>query len=369
VSVTNDDDRAATVALSGLPGLGHRRLRRIIELGRPADTWVELVRIGPRRAGVEVDSTVDLRWTEHARRIDPCALLDAHREAGVGVVLPGDPTFPASLADDHDPSSVLFHLGDPTVVGDDAASIVGTRRSTGYGESVAFDLGAELSRAGVSVVSGLALGIDGAAHAGALSVPASPPVAVVACGLDVVYPRRNGQLWRAVAAHGVVWSEAPLGVPPERWRFPLRNRLIAALGSVLVVVESGRAGGSMHTVREADDRGRTVMAVPGPVRNPASLGPNQLLSEGCPPCRDHEDVLVALGLATESVGASATPSISLSLTASAVLDAFEWTRSTIDDLVRRSGCDVAMVSVAVSELLEAGQIRPHGGLFERCGRS
>jgi DNA processing protein len=297
-------------------------------------------------------------------------LLDAHCDAGVGVVLRGDATFPPSLADDHDPPPVLFHLGDPTTVADHAASIVGTRRSTGYGESVAFDLGAELSRAGVSVVSGLALGIDGAAHAGALSAPAAPPVAVVACGLDVVYPRRNRQLWRAVATQGVVWSEAPLGVPPERWRFPLRNRLIAAMGRVLVVVESGRAGGSMHTVREADDRGRTVMAVPGPVRSPASLGPNQLLSEGCPPCRDHEDVLVALGLATESAGGGAEDrGLSLTLPAAAVLDAFEWTSSTVDDLARRSGCDVATVSVALSELLEARQIRPRGGLFERCERT
>ena len=112
------------------------------------------------------------------------------------------------------------------------------------------------------------------------------------------------------------------------------------------------------------------MAVPGPVRNPASSGPNQLLSEGCPPCRDHDDVLVALGLATESAGASkADRPVALSLSAAAVLDAFEWSRSTVDDLARRSGCDVATVSVALSELLEAGEIRPFGGLFERCGRS
>jgi DNA processing protein len=364
------DDRAAIVAMSGLPGVGHRRLRRLVDLGRPADTWAALDRRGPRGAGIEVDASLDLRWAAHVRRVDPCEVLDAHRKADVGVVLPGDPAFPSSLAHDHDPPSILFHLGDPATAEEHSASIVGTRRSTGYGEGVAFDLGAALSRAGVSVVSGLALGIDGAAHAGALSAPAAPPVAVVACGLDVVYPRRNRELWRAVARHGVIWSEVSLGVAPERWRFPLRNRLIAALGRVLVVVESGRAGGSMHTVREADDRGRTVMAVPGPVRSPASLGSNQLLSEGCPPCRDHDDVLVALGLATESDDLTTDDRpVALSLTAAAVLDSFEWTRSTIDDLARRSGCDVATVSVALSELLEAGEIRPHGGLFERCGRS
>jgi DNA processing protein len=145
--------------------------------------------------------------------------------------------------------------------------------------------------------------------------------------------------------------------------------LIAALGTLLVVVESGWSGGSMHTVREADERGRTVMAVPGPVRSPASAGPNLLLSEGCPPCRDADDVLVAMGLATESSATTSPHAIALSLGAAAVLEAFEWSPSTIDDLVRRSGCDIAAVSVALSELLEEGQIRAQSGLFERCGSS
>jgi len=130
-------------------------------------------------------------------------------------------------------------------------------------------------------------------------------VGVVGSGLDVVYPRGNRDLWEAVSAAGTLLSEAPLGAEPEGWRFPARNRLLAALADVVVVVESKRAGGSMHTVEEAIRRAVTVMAVPGSVRNPAAEGTNLLLSEGCPPACSTDDVLVALGLATAGTSAVA----------------------------------------------------------------
>src|SRR5204862_479680 len=155
---------------------------------------------------------------------------------------------------------------------------------------VARQLGRELAAHGVAIVSGLAIGIDGSAHEGALAAKAAPPVGVVGSGLDVVYPKRHRHLWDAVAAAGVLLSEAPMGAVPERWRFPARNRILAALSDVVVVVESHAAGGSMHTVRAAIDRGIPVMAVPGSMRNPAAAGTNQLLSEGVPPARDPDDI-------------------------------------------------------------------------------
>src|SRR5262249_15322114 len=144
--------------------------------------------------------------------------------------------------------------------------LVGTRRCTPTGKSVARQLGRELAACGVAVVSGLAIGIDGCAHQGALAARAAPPVGVVGSRLDVVYPKSHRRLWDDVAAAGVLLSEAPLGAPPEPWRFPARNRILAALSDVVVVVESHAAGGSMHTVRAAVDRGIPVMAVPGSVR-------------------------------------------------------------------------------------------------------
>ncbi len=152
----------------------------------------------------------------------------------------------------------------PTLASAARVAIIGTRSATAPGLEMARRLGAELAEAGVAIVSGLARGIDGAAHAGALPrAGAAPPIGVVGSGLDVPYPRVNAGLWSDVARAGVLISEAPPGAPPSAWRFPARNRLIAALADLVVVVESRASGGSMLTVREAIVRGRQVMAVPG----------------------------------------------------------------------------------------------------------
>src|SRR5205085_5885336 len=127
---------------------------------------------------------------------------------------------------------VLFHRGDPGVVEGRRVGIVGTRRCTRYGRELAYELGRDLAASGVRIVSGLAAGVDGAAHNGALAAGGAPPIAVVGSGVDVVYPKRHSQLWADVAAAGLLVSEAPLGAAPEPWRFPVRNRVIAALSEV-----------------------------------------------------------------------------------------------------------------------------------------
>ena len=175
-------------------------------------------------------------------------------------------------------------------------ALVGTRAPTRYGIGVAAQFGADLAAAGVSVVSGLALGIDGAAHEGACGAGA-PPIGVVAGGLDDPYPRRHARLWERVAARGVVVSESPAGVRTEKWRFPVRNRLLAALSDVVVVVESRHHGGSRHTVDAAVARGVPVGAVPGSIRSATSEGTNALLADGAFPVCSYGDILVALSLA------------------------------------------------------------------------
>jgi DNA processing protein len=363
----SDDDRAALVALAGLPGIGPTRLRALATAG-PAEMFERLRADRGRPATVTVGEEIWNRWRAAVRDLDPREVWSRHVEAEVGIVVPGDEDYPGALRDDREAPAILFHRGDPRRAAHACVSIVGTRRSTGYGEGIAHELGRELAAGGVTVVSGLALGIDGAAHAGAVSVDGAAPVAVVANGLDITYPRRNRELWRAVERVGCIWSESPLGVAPERWRFPARNRIIAALSPVLVVVESGRAGGSMHTVREADDRGRTVMAVPGSVRSPASAGPNQLLSEGCAPCRDVDDVTTALGLGTLSMASPPPTAPPLSDRSRHLLEAFEWAPATVDQLVVRSGLGVPDVSGALAELVELGLARSNGASFERVAR-
>jgi DNA processing protein len=228
-----------------------------------------------------------------------------HRRHGVRVLLPGGAGYPSDLVGDPGAPAVLFALGDPGAIeGHPRVAVVGTRSATPYGRQVASELAADLSAAGVVVVSGLARGIDGAAHAGvvrARSTGSAPPVAVVGTGLDVVYPASNRELWEAVATTGAVLSESTLGTPPHPRVFPARNRIIAALSDVVVVVECHRDGGSLYTVEAAARRSVPVCAVPGSVRSRASDGTNALLVDGCAPVRDASDVLVAVSLARTGV--------------------------------------------------------------------
>jgi DNA processing protein len=282
--------QAYAAALASVPALRTDYLRSLLATMPPAAAWASVVAGGP--------------WAVAARRVDVAATWQAHREAGVEVLVPGDGRYPRVLAGEPGAPAVLFALGDPRVVDrHPRVAVVGTRGATRYGLGVAAQLGAELAGAGVAVVSGLALGIDGAAHEGATGArraaggSAGPPVAVVPRALDEPYPRAHGRLWERVAATGAVLSDVPVGTDVPRWRFPHRNRIMAALADVVVVVECHVAGGSLHTVRAAVRRGRSVGAVPGSIRSPASAGTNDLLADGCFVVRDAADVLVALGLA------------------------------------------------------------------------
>lgn len=293
-------ERAHLVALLGLPKMGPRRLTALLDgSGSATAAWEAVVRGDldgielPMRA--DNRSTVVSGWMEVAVRTDPNALAEQHRAEDVQILGPGDAGWPETFDADPEPPRLLFVRGDPALLDRVAVAIVGTRRCSAHGSSIARELGRDLSAAGVTVVSGLALGIDGAAHRGALDAGVAPPVGVVATGLDVVYPRRHRTLWAEVADAGALVSEHPLGTGVERWRFPARNRIMAALARAVVVVESPDGGGSMRTVEAAIDRQTDVLAVPGAVRSPVAAGPNRLLAEGCGVVRDATDVLVSLG--------------------------------------------------------------------------
>jgi DNA processing protein len=295
------------------------------------------------------------------------AVWEAHLRAGVWVALAGGPAFPAALATDPDPPAVLFGRGDPDVLDGRRVGIVGSRRCTRYGRDLAHELGRDLAAEGVRIVSGLALGVDGAAHRGALGAGAAPPVAVVGSGLDVVYPRSHADLWEEVARCGLLLSEAPLGARPEPWRFPVRNRVIAALSEVVVVVESAEKGGSRHTVEAAMARDRPVMAVPGSVRSPVSAYPNGLLADGCHPARDAVDVLVALGL-TSAGRVAVDDRRPPGPEEAPVLDALGWEPATFDDLCARTGRTPGQVGVALARLQGGGWVAERAGWWDRVAR-
>ena len=363
---------AYAAALAGLPGMGPARLVAILGARSPQVAW-EQITAGrgwsepavARALGAAAPRLV-AGWQAAAGRVDPALLWRDLAAAGIGVAAAGSPDYPALLAGDVEPPAVLFRRGDPAAIDRARVAIVGTRRCSTTGAGVAFELGRDLAAAGVAVVSGLAAGIDGAAHRGALAADGAAPVGVVATGLDVVYPPGQHELWEAVASAGLLVSEAPLGTAPERWRFPARNRIIAALADVVVVVESHRRGGSLYTVDEADRRGRDVLVVPGSVRSAASAGSNALLAEGRAPVCSVDDVLVALGLAAQGgTAATADRRPPPHGADQPVLDAVGWRPCSLDELVLRSGLGLPALAAALDRLCEAGWVARRGGWYER----
>jgi DNA processing protein len=293
VGVRPGSDVACGAALAGLPGMTPVRLAKILADVDPIRAWEALA--SGRHAADE-----ERRFMTAVRDTDPDAVLAAYEDARVSVHLPSSSDYPAALRSDPGAPAVLFSRGTPSVIeGRPCVALVGTRSATAYGLQTASELGRDLASAGVVVVSGLALGIDGAAHTGALRTERddpAPPVAVVGTGLDVLYPKSNASLWREVESHGVVFSEAALGTTPQARVFPARNRIIAALSDVVVVVECQLGGGALYTAEAAARRSIPVCAVPGSVRSPASAGTNGLLVDGCTPVRDLDDVLTAVAL-------------------------------------------------------------------------
>lgn len=364
---------AWVVALASLSMMGPARLGALLDGTEPAEAWARVrsggAHRGPaRRAlGAEPEAMAS-RWAREARALDPAQLWHAHRHAGVGVAIASSATYPMPFRADPDPPPVVFHRGDPDLLAGPRVAVVGTRSCTRYGHDLAFELGRDLAAAGVAVVSGLALGVDGAAHAGALEGAVGPPVGVVGSGLDVVYPRRNGPLWRAVAGAGLLLSEYPLGTPATAWHFPSRNRLIAALADLIVVVESPEKGGAMHTVEEAIRRGHDVLAVPGPVGAPASAGTNKLLFDGCGVVRDAADVLLRLGLSPGGRRRSRESRPRPTGPARAVLAGLGWQPSTLEQLALRTGLDLVELSLALDRLETDGWVARRGGWYERAAR-
>jgi DNA processing protein len=362
---------AWAAALADLPGMGPARLLALVLRWQPEIAWARVTdgswRKEPSLATVFSRGADRLaeRWMRAAELLDVHSRWDEHLRAGVGVASLGSAAFPTALAGDVEPPGVLFWRGDPAAISGPRVAIVGTRAATRYGIDVAFELGRDLAAAGVAVVSGLARGIDGAAHAGAINGGVGPPVAVVGSGLDVIYPSDHGPLWREVERRGVVLTEAPLGARPARWRFPARNRLIAALGDALVVVESPPQGGSMHTVDEAIRRGRTVYAVPGPVRSAASAGTNRLLGEGALPASDASDVLVGLGLTPALRRSTTEPRPAPDATDALVLAGLGWQPASIDQLALRCGVDIGPLAVSLTRLGADGWVRERDGWYER----
>jgi DNA processing protein len=310
------------------------------------------------------------------QRFDADRALAQLVDAEVTAVCRHSAHFPPGLHQLNDPPSVLYSTGPPErlteLTSQGAATVVGTRRPSPYAEEIAKELGRGLAAAGVTVISGLALGIDGLAHQGALAADGRP-IAVLACGVNLAYPARHSGLYRRVRDAGVVLSELPPGCRPFRWSFPARNRIMAALGVVTVVVEAADPSGSLITALFALDLGKTVGAIPGLVTSHKAAGSNRLLRDGAATIRGTEDVLDEMfGIGNGPGGPrDAEPARVLALEPRlrVVLDGVE-VGEGVGEIAARTGMSAPAVRSALGELeLEGLIVAGAVGWYQRTARS
>ncbi|MFN7152553.1 MAG: DNA-processing protein DprA [Acidovorax sp.] len=373
------------------PGVGNGAARRLLStfglpqaiFQQPEATLLQCVTPVQARALLELPPT----WSDLLETTWKW-LADAN-PAGPGrtVVTLGDARFPQALLDTEDPPLMLYVMG-PTrwleqqrlFPRERCLAIVGSRNPTAQGAENARLFARALHSAGLTVVSGLALGVDAAAHEGALdaAVPDAPvaaTIAVVGTGLDRVYPRKNLDLAHRIVANGLLVSEYPLGTPPLPANFPKRNRIISGLSQGTLVVEAALASGSLITARMAAEQGREVFAIPGSIHAPQSRGCHALIRQGAKLVESAQDVLEELRLpSAPGLTATTAPSDAEDLTTAPdepddpLLEALGFDPMSVDALVARTGMDAASLQVALLELeLEGRVARLPGGLFQRMG--
>lgn len=365
------------LTLNFVEGLGCTLVHRLIgEFGSPAAVLAaspERLRRVDGIGGKLVGKLTSPSCLENARKR---ALRELHllSDRDVSLICLDDTRYPSLLRIIDDPPPLLYCKGNLDCLNRPAVALVGSRAASTYGKRISFELAGELTRRGVCVVSGLALGIDGEAHAGALAA-GGPTIGVLGCGIDVVYPLRHASLFREMEVSGLLVSECALGDRPEGFRFPERNRIISGLAMGVVVVEAGMKSGSLITARLALGQGREVFAVPGRIDSLKSRGTHRLLQEGAKLVQNVDDIIEELampGMAADTPspaarGLSASPGTREEERLLSCLDVYP---ATIDELVRESGFSQADVFDLLLSLELKGMIRQlPGQQYERLIRN
>ena len=286
------EDELHWLALRMVPGLGTRKAGQLLEVFSTAQAVFRASRSELEAIGLAASVAQSIA--------SGCAFEEAVtqqeklREAGAQIVPLADPRYPPRLRAIFDPPPVLFLRGNLDLLGTLMLGIVGTRRPTAYGTNVAGRLAKDLANAGLTIASGMARGIDTAAHKAVLEV-GGDTVAVFGCGVDQVYPAENRKLADQIADHGLLISEFPMGTPAYPQNFPIRNRIISGLGAGVVVIEGGEYSGSSITAKLAIEQNREIFAVPGNVTSKMSWGPNLLIKQGAKLVQEWNDVVCEAG--------------------------------------------------------------------------
>jgi DNA processing protein len=354
-----DPELAAWLRLTLAPGLGGQTLRKLLaEFGLPSQA-LAAGRAALTRSVGEVLAGRILAADDQAGAV--AAAVRWAQAPGHAIVTLADRAYPPRLLEIADPPAVLYVDGRTDLLARPSLAIVGSRNATPQGIANAEGFARAFSAAGLTIVSGLALGIDAAAHRGALEGEGTT-IAVLGAGVDVVYPPRNAELHRAIAARGAVVSEFPLGTPAIGGNFPRRNRLISGLARGVLVVEAALASGSLITARLAAEQGRDVFAIPGSIHSPLAKGCHALIKDGAKLVESAADVLGELGLpAPARTVAQSSPEVAHEL-----LQHLGYDPCNVDTLCRRSGLTPDTVSAILLQLELEGRVASlPGGRYQR----
>ena len=347
------------IALSSIPGLGGETFRRLLAAFGPPE-HIFAANIGQLRAVCDGKIAHAINAGIDAAALE--ASLQWLAEPGNHLITLADAEYPPLLLEISDPPPFLYVKGRPELLKRAALAIVGSRRATPQGEKDAQAFAQSLSDAGFSIVSGMALGIDAAAHRGGLK-GASSSIAVVGTGLDIVYPARNRDLAHQLAQQGAIVSEFPLGTPSLAQNFPRRNRIISGLSRGVLVVEAALRSGSQITARLAGEQGREVFAIPGSIHSPQAKGCHRLIKQGAKLVESAQDILEELGCSlAESPPA---PDAATATAHQEFLRLLGHSPCAIDTLVGRTGLTAERVSAILLELEISGRVAPlPGGLYQ-----
>lgn len=300
------DTRHQWLSLALTPGLGPATLKKLVQRFGSA-----LEILAASRKDLEgcpflrKDSLRSLCDQRSIAKATADKELRLAENAGITLLCWDDPLFPPLLKEISDPPPILYVLGSPQLLSAPGIAMVGARAASSYGLQVAERMATELARRDLVIISGFALGIDTAAHRGALAA-GGKTIAVMGCGLDIIYPAQNRKLHGQIASLGAIISETPLGTPPEGFRFPARNRIISGLSLGVVVVEAAHRSGTLITAHQALEQGRDVFAIPGRIDSPKSEGCHRLIQEGAKLVFSAADILEELALATTAASPAET---------------------------------------------------------------
>lgn len=353
------DPKASWVGFNMVRGIGAVRMRQLISFFGNLETAWNAPADGLLAAGLTpriVENLVSLRNQNMAERAWEYTL-----KKNIQVLTWDDAGYPQRLLTVDQPPPVLYVRGTLDSQDDLAIALVGTRRVTGYGRQVSGDVAAYLAANGVTVVSGLARGVDGIAHAAALDA-GGRTIAVLGCGVDIVYPPEHRSLAERIIANGALVADYAPGTPPDSANFPPRNRIISGLCMGVVVVEAGERSGALITAEFAAEQGREVFAVPGAITAPQSKGTNRLIRDGATPLLDPQDVLTALNLTHAPQHHQPRLALPEGDVESQLYQALRNEPLHVDDLCERTGLTADKVAAALVMMELKGMVRGMGGM-------